>query len=354
MSDSQNPWISCPTPDRNDGQQITLAYGEGGRLSRKMINERIIPRLSGNKRIQEVLGDAAILDTAGRKVTFTTDGYTVTPLFFPGGDIGRLSIFGTVNDLVVAGSIPRWLSLSLIIEEGLVWSTLERILESIRDAAMLANVSIVTGDTKVVPRGCADSIFVTTSGIGEVCEVPPAGPATLQAGDVLIVSGPIGCHGAAILCARNDFGFDPSPVSDCQSVAPPLLALYSDKLTPRAIRDATRGGVAAVLHEWAIASEMTLTVNERLVPVDNTVKSVCELLGLDALHLANEGTFVLATPRELVEPTLAVLRQFEVSKNSVEIGYVGRRETTPVTIIRSIGREVSLSEPSGAPLPRIC
>lgn len=354
MNDSQNRWFSCPTPEQVEGQHITLAYGEGARLSRKMISERIIPRFSAGRCLNEVPGDAAFLETKSSRIAFTSDGFTVTPLFFPGGDIGRLAVFGTVNDLVVAGSTPRWLSLSLIIEDGLLWSILDRILDSIRDAAKVANISIVTGDTKVVPRGCADSIFITTSGVGEVSGAPPSGPATLESGDVLIVSGPIGCHGAAILCARENFEFDPPPVSDCGSVAPPLLALYADRLTPRAIRDATRGGVAAILHEWAVASGKTLTVDERLVPIGNSVKPVCELLGLEALHLANEGTFLLATPPELVEPTLAVLQQFDVSKNAVEIGYVGSRSTSPVTVIRSIGREVSLSEPSGAPLPRIC
>lgn len=153
---------------------------------------------------------------------------------------------------------------------------------------------------------------------------------------------------------REQFDFDPPPVSDCGVVTPPLLELYSQRLTPRAVRDATRRGVAAVLHEWAESSEKTLTVDERSVPLSDSVKAVCELLGLDPLHLANEGTFVLATPRELVESTLRVLRQCEISRNAVEIGYVNRRRTSPVTVIRSIGREVSLPEPSGMPLPRIC
>lgn len=179
--------------------RIRVAYGEVGRLSRKMIRERITPRFSPGKNPHQTIGDAATLDVGTRKLAFTTDGYTVTPLFFPGGDIGRLAVFGTVNDLAVAGAVPRWLSLSLIIEEGLLWATLD----SIRDAATLANVSIVTGDTKVVPRDCADSIFVTTSGVGEVCECPPDGPTALEAGDVLIVSGPVGRHGAAILCIAS-------------------------------------------------------------------------------------------------------------------------------------------------------
>lgn len=350
--DSGGEWFGCAVPSNADGEWITLAYGEGGRLSRRLIRERILPRF-GNDQLRS-LGDAALLTTKVGQLAFSTDSYTVTPLFFPGGDIGQLAVFGTVNDLAVSGAVPRWLSLSLIIEEGLPWSVLDRVLDSIQAAAVLANIAIVTGDTKVVPRGAADKLFITTSGIGDILVPAPPGPATLQPDDVLIVSGPIGCHGAAILCAREQFDFNPPPASDCAPLTDPLVALHHAKLTPRAVRDATRGGVAAVLHEWAETSRLTCVLEEAVIPINDDVRAVCELLGLDPLHLANEGTFVLATRPELVESTITALRQHEASSRAVVIGRVSQRRITGVTVIRGLGREVALDEPSGAPLPRIC
>ncbi len=317
-----------------------------------MIRERILTRFSNDQLNQ--LGDAALLTTDSRQLAFSTDGYTVTPLFFPGGDIGKLAVFGTSNDLAVSGAIPRWLSLSLIIEEGLPWSVLDRVLDSIQAAAAVAKVSIVTGDTKVVPHGAADKLFITTSGVGEIREPAPPGPRSLQPDDVLIVSGPIGCHGAAILCAREKFDFDPLPNSDCASLIQPLISLYAARLTPRAVRDATRGGAAAVLQEWADASGLTCIINESAIPVADGVRGVCELLGLDPLNFANEGTFVLATPPELVESTLNLLRQHAVTNQAAVIGRVKPRQNNPVLVVRGIGREVVLDEPSGSPLPRIC
>jgi hydrogenase expression/formation protein HypE len=278
----------------------------------------------------------------------------VSPLFFPGGDIGRLAVFGTVNDLVVSGSEPLWLSLSLIIEEGMPISTIDRILDSIRAAADASHVQIVTGDTKVVPRGAADQLFITTAGIGRRLSNGPQGVASLQEGDAIIVSGPIGRHGAAILCAREKLDFDPVPASDCAPLRSALLSLLEAGLVPKAVRDATRGGVAAVLHEWAEASQLGCTIFDDKIPTTPQVRAICELLGLDALHLANEGTFVLSTSRELVARTLEHLQQFEVSASAVEIGFIRRQESTRVSIVRLSGREVPVEDPSGAPLPRIC
>ena len=354
MSDinQQNDGPGCPILSEVDGERITLAYGEGGRLSRQLIGERILTRFA-NDQLNE-LGDAALLTSNTRRLAFSTDGYTVTPLFFPGGDIGKLAVFGTTNDLAVSGAIPRWLSLSLIIEEGLPWSVLDRVLDSIQHASAIANATIVTGDTKVVPYGAADKLFITTSGVGEVLEPAPPGARSLQPDDVLIVSGPIGSHGAAILCAREKFDFDPLPASDCASLSQPLISLYSAGLTPRAVRDATRGGVAAVLHEWADASGLTCVINESAIPVADCVRGICELLGLDPLHFANEGTFVLSTRPELVESTLDLLREHRATHQAAVIGWVKPRRNGPVLVVRGIGREVVLDEPSGAPLPRIC
>lgn len=346
------PGMNCPIPSTADAERITLAYGEGGRLTRKFVRERILSRF-GNDHLQ-LLGDSALLESKNGRIAFTTDSYTVTPLFFPGGDIGNLCIYGTVNDLAVSGATPCWISLSLIIEEGLSWSVLDKVLDSIRSAAEETNVVIATGDTKVVPRGAVDKLFITTSGIGEITGGIPQGPTSLKPGDVLIVSGPIGRHGTAILCAREQFDFNPPPASDCASVAEPISALLSANLISKSIRDATRGGVAAVLFEWSEACGLTCVVDEKQLPISADVNAVCELLGLDPLHIANEGTFVIGTSPELVEPTLRLLKQFEVSRQATVIGRVSERRSVPVITIRTSGREIPLDEPSGTPLPRIC
>lgn len=354
MTDSQIPFpsLECPIPIDGNSERITLAHGEGGRLSRNLIRDRILRRFSHH--VDTPPGDAAHLQPGNGAIAFTSDGYTVTPLFFPGGDIGKLSVYGTANDLAVSGAVPRWLSLSLIIEEGLPWAILDRVLDSIQAAASQAEVSIVTGDTKVVPRGTADKLFITTSGIGDVLVPTSGGPGTLQCEDVLIVSGPLGQHGAAIFCAREELDFDPLPVSDCNLLMPPLAELHQRGLFPRVVRDATRGGVAAVLHEWAAASRLSCVIDEQQIPIGPAVRTVCEILGLDPLHLANEGTFVLATPAALVESTLAVLRNFEVSLEAAVIGRVEQSRSSPVVVRRGIGQYVPLDEPSGSPLPRIC
>jgi len=347
-----NSSFVCPLPTSPDSQTVSLAHGEGGRLTRQFIRERIVSRFSNET--LAALGDAALITVGSERIAFSSDGYTVTPLFFPGGDIGRLAVFGTVNDLAVTGAVPRWIGLSMIIEEGLAWSVVDRILDSVQAAARQTNVTVVTGDTKVVPRGTCDGMFITTSGIGEIVTPVGTGPSSLQVGDVLIVSGPVGRHGAAIMNAREDLGFDPSPISDCASVATPLIELHRTSLTPRAVRDATRGGVAAVLHEWSEASGLSCSIEESLIPVSTEVRAVCELLGLDPLHLANEGTFVLATSHHQVDSTLSLLKHFEVTRDARIIGEVVPRRIVPVVLRRSIGSDVPLDDPAGAPLPRIC
>ncbi|HET6424722.1 MAG TPA: hydrogenase expression/formation protein HypE [Planctomycetaceae bacterium] len=343
--------LSCPMPQSLDAECVTLAYGEGGRLSRRLVQERLLPRF-GNPELS-ALGDAAVLTTSGR-VAFTTDSYTVTPLFFPGGDIGRLAVYGTVNDLAVSGATPRWLSLSLMIEEGLTWTSLDRVLDSIQVAAKEADVLIVTGDTKVVPRGAVDQLFITTAGIGEFKSAVPDGPAALQPGDVILVSGPIGQHGAAILCAREDLGFEPPPLSDCANLAPAFHHMQCQNLTPRAARDATRGGVAAVLHEWSTVCGLGIDLEEQQLPVGNEVSAVCELLGLDPLFLACEGTFVAACPEDRVNEMLTNLHKFPVTQNACVIGRVVPARPVAVCVRRAAGRMMPLDEPAGSPLPRIC
>lgn len=352
LTEQSNPSFSCPIPTTGDSDRVTLAHGEGGRVSRRFIRDHILSRFE-NEALRR-LDDSAGLDLPQSAISFTTDCYTVSPLFFPGGDIGQLAVFGTVNDLAVSGAEPLWLSLGLIIEEGVSIRLIDQVLDSIQAAARIAEIQIVTGDTKVVPRGAADQLYINTAGIGQRVLNAPKGAASLQDGDAIIVSGPIGRHGAAILCARENLDFSPPPASDCAPLTAPLMALMRSNLTPRAIRDATRGGVAAVLHEWAEAAQLSCTVIDQEIPVSPPVRAVSELLGLDPLHLANEGTFVLATTRDDVTATLDLLHQFEVSAGAVEVGAIRRRQTAAVSIIRVSGREVPVEDPPGAPLPRIC
>lgn len=344
--------FACPTGVPISDEQITLAHGEGGRLTRRLIEEHLLPAL-GNT-VLASLGDAAALPAVAGPLAFTTDSFVVSPLFFPGGDIGSLAVYGTVNDLVVSGARPRWLSLSLIIEEGLPFSILTQVIQSIADAVKVAGVQVVTGDTKVVPRGAADKLFINTSGIGEFILPIPVGPSALQPGDDLIVTGPIGRHGIAILASRENLGFEPPPRSDCAPLTAVVELLRENQCPVRAMRDATRGGVAAVLHEWAAQARLTMSVDEHAIPVSDDVRGACELLGLDPLHVPNEGTMVLAVPDGWGSRTVEVLRTLAPASEASVIGKVVAQRIAPVIVRRILGTEQPLDEPLGSPLPRIC
>jgi hydrogenase expression/formation protein HypE len=317
------------------------------------VSEHILPAFN-NPALSE-MSDAASLLAEGRRLAVTTDSFVVSPLFFPGGDIGSLAVFGTVNDLSVSGAKPRWLTLSLIIEEGFPIPLLDHIIKRIAQAAMACGVVVVAGDTKVVPRGKCDGLFVNTTGLGELIDPVPPGPSALQEGDVLMVSGPIGHHGLAVLCARDDLGFDPLPRSDSAPLIDPIRKLR-EAVGPhiRTMRDATRGGVSAVLHEWASASRLTMAIRERDIPLSSDVRGACEVLGLDPLHAANEGTFVAAIVPQFADAALATLTAVPQTRNAAMIGEVVSRQIAPVTIRRLLGRNQPLDEPSGAAFPRIC
>jgi hydrogenase expression/formation protein HypE len=343
---------SCPVPIPPHDGRITLAHGDGGRLSRQLLRDLILPAL-GNEHLA-ALDDAARLPRIEGRLAFTTDSFVVSPLFFPGGDIGSLAVFGTVNDLAVNGARPRWLTLSLILEEGLPRAVLRCVLQSVARAARQAEVQVVAGDTKVVPRGAADGLFINTAGIGELIEPFPPGPAHLQVGDELIVSGPIGRHGIAVLAAREDLAVDP-PKSDAAPLLPAVESLrraLGGRV--RAMRDATRGGVAAVLHEWSAACGHTLSVLEPSIPVPPEVRGACELLGLDPLHVANEGTMLVAVEAGAGEAALSALKAVPGAAGAALIGHVRPRGVAAVTVRRALGREQPLDDPLGAPLPRIC
>ena len=353
-------YLNCPIPSPGDDSRITLAHGEGGRLMRELLRTRLLPSLGMDSSTAD---DAAWLTSEAAELAFTTDGYVVSPLFFPGGDIGKLAVFGTVNDLAVSGAIPRWLSLGLVIEEGLPWATLAAVLQSAAEAAGIAEVRIVTGDTKVVPRGAADQLFITTAGIGQRMATGsssdgspsrPTGPASLRPGDELLVTGSIARHGIAVMAARDAIGIDPVPTSDCALLTPAVAALLAAGVVPRTMRDATRGGVAAVLHEWAAASGVSMRLDQAHIPVDDSVAAVCELLGLDPLHVANEGTMVVAVAAQDCNAALSALRSTAVARGARQIGRVVERQMAAVVIDRGIGSPLPLDEPLGAPLPRIC
>jgi hydrogenase expression/formation protein HypE len=299
-------------------------------------------------------GDAAKLPALRGQLALTTDSFVVSPLFFPGGDIGKLAVYGTTNDLAVAGAVPRWMSLALIIEDGLPIDLLESVLSSIAEAARRVHVPVVTGDTKVVPRGAVDKLFVSSAGVGEFVKMPPPGPQALVDGDALIVSGPIGCHGMAVMTARENIDFEPAPHSDCASLMDAVAALRQADIPFRAARDATRGGVGAVLQEWARASGKSLVVEENRLPVLAEVRGACELLGLDPIHVANEGTMVIAVAEGDTDRALETLRAVPETKGAVRVGNVQVRRLSPVLIARGSGQLIPLDEPAGAPLPRIC
>lgn len=332
--------------------RVTLAHGEGGRLMRRLIDEKIASLFDNPYLLP--LSDAARLPRPERPIAITTDSFVVSPLFFPGGDIGKLAVFGTVNDLAVTGAKPLYLTLAMIVEEGLPMTTLESVLESIAEAANRLQLPVVAGDTKVVPHGAADKLFLNTTGVGEMLEGAPPGPSNLKIGDRLIVSGPIGRHGIAVLAARESLGLDPPPQSDCAPLLDAVQELLRAKVPVKAIRDATRGGIAAVLHEWSGSCELTLTVDEVDIPVTDEIRGVCELLGLDPIHVANEGTMLLAVAEEHAQSALNVLRELPAMRGAMPIGFVQERTTAPVLLRRSLGRAMPLDQPSGALLPRIC
>lgn len=339
---------SCPLPTTGPGTHVTLAHGEGGRLMRQLLRDTILPIIGSTAH-----DDAAQLPRLDGPLVVSTDSYVVAPLEFPGGNIGSLAVNGTVNDLAVSGARCRWMSLSLILEEGLPISKLTTILQSLAEVADALGIRVVTGDTKVVPRGAADGLFINTTGIGEMLTDLP-GPSQLQPDDQILVTGPIGRHGMAVMCLREQLAFEPPPVSDSGSLLAAVSALVDAGVPIRAMRDATRGGVAAVLHEWAEASQQSMLVEEESIPVCPATRGVCEVLGLDPLHVANEGTMLVAVPADAVDHTVQVLAGQSQTESAARIGAVRARSYSPVVVRRAFARELPLDEPSGAPLPRIC
>ncbi len=329
---------------------ITLAHGAGGERMRELIEQRIAPRFR-NEWLAP-LSDSALLEPGEGRLAFTTDSYVIDPIFFPGGDIGYLSVCGTVNDLAVSGAVPLYLSAGLILEEGLELAVLDRVLDSMARAAAEAGVRIVTGDTKVVARGAADRIFINTAGIGRLRPGLVLGPQQCRPGDRVLVSGPLGSHGIAVLLARGEFGFEAELASDVAPLAGQVGALVEACPGVRMMRDATRGGLAGVLNEISAGAGLGIALEEQALPLLEAVRGACELLGFDPLFLANEGVFAAVVPPEGAERALAALR----SAGATQAALIGTVVAAPraVTLRTLIGGERLVVPLGGELLPRIC
>lgn len=346
----------CPLP-RSQYDHIVLGHGGGGRLTADLIERLFVPVLGGE--VLERLEDQATVRLGhdngmkAPRLAFTTDAFVVKPLFFPGGDIGKLAVFGTVNDLAVGGALPLYLSAAFILEEGFAISELARIVRSMRAACDLAGVTLVTGDTKVVDRGKGDQVFITTSGIGLVPEDRNLSIRFARPGDCIVVSGTIGDHGIAIMSVREGIAFDTELESDCAPLVELTRAMLAACPAIRAMRDPTRGGVASALNELAAASRVGVRIEESSIPVRPEVRAACEMLGLDPLHVANEGKLIAVVPAAQAPRLVQVMRDHPLGREAAVIGEVVTDHPGTVTLRSAIG-ERFVTMPAGEQLPRIC
>ena len=330
---------------------ITMDHGSGGVKTSELIDTLLRPAFANPA--LDALGDGAILPAMpGEKLAFSTDSFVVQPIFFPGGDIGKLAVCGTVNDLAMCGAQPLWLSLSAILEEGLPISTLERVVASIAKTAREAGVAIVTGDTKVVERGHGDGIYLNTAGVG-VVRCPGLSPDAIRPGDKVLVTGPVGDHGAAVMLARSGLGIEADFISDCMPLHRLARAAW-EAGGVRCLRDATRGGVATTLNEFTEGRGFGVQLFEQAVPVRPQVRAACELLGLDPLYCANEGRMLAVVSPERADDVLAALRAQAGGEGAAVIGEVTERFPGRVTLQNSYGANRILTKLTGAQLPRIC
>ncbi len=333
-------------------QVITLAHGAGGLLSQQLIAEEFAPLLM---RGGQGLNDAAVVSFGDIRVAFSTDSFTVSPLFFPGGDIGSLAVHGTVNDIAMMGAEPRFLSLAFVIEEGFPAADLHHLGQSVAAATEHCGVTVVTGDTKVVERGAADGLFINTSGLGVVSPQADIEPARVQPGDAVLINGTIAQHGTAVMCAREELDVGGEIVSDSASVADvvrELIAALGEKV--HALRDPTRGGVAATLNEVAGLAGVTIEIDQAELPIAPQVAGVCEILGLDPLQVACEGRFVAFVDGSVAEQALATMRSLNTGREAAIIGEVTTAGSARVQMRTPLGTTCLVQMPTGELLPRIC
>jgi hydrogenase expression/formation protein HypE len=331
-------------------KQILLSHGGGGEETQRLIKDLFFKYFSNP--ILEKMEDAAVIET-GSKLAFTTDSFTVSPIFFKGGDIGKLAVAGTVNDLSMMGAKPLYMSCSFIIEEGLPFEDLEKIVSSMAEEMKKSGIQIITGDTKVVPKGSADKIFINTTGIGEVTYENISAHNIVEE-DAVLVSGTIGDHGACIMAQREGIEMEGDISSDCASLWSLVEDLINAGITIKAMRDPTRGGLSAVLNEWAESSGIGIEIEEEKIPVKDEVQGMCELLGLDPLSLANEGKLIIAVPEKDKEKALKVMRNNELGKNARIIGKAISDYRGKVILRSPYGSKRILEPPAGELLPRIC
>ncbi len=332
--------------------KILLSHGSGGKLSFNLIKKLFLPNF--NNLYLERLDDGAVLNIEGLKLAYTTDSYTVDPLFFKGGNIGELAVYGTVNDLAMCGATPLYLSCSFIIEEGFSLNLLKKIVLSMREASVIARVDIVTGDTKVVNQGAADKIFINTSGVGIVKEGVNVSGSNAKVGDIVMINGPIGSHGIAVLSERESLKFETNIKSDTA----PLSSLVADILEVskdiHVLRDPTRGGLATTLNEIALSSKVDVEINEGDISIQEEVRAACEILGYDPLYLANEGKVVVFVPSEIAPEVFKKMRKNKYGKESKIIGRVVRKSEGKVYLNTIIGGKRIVDMLTGEQLPRIC
>jgi hydrogenase expression/formation protein HypE len=342
---------ACPLPmGRYD--RVVLGHGSGGRLSADLLRDLFLPAFHDPTLHQ--LEDQATVSVGSVRLAFTTDGFVVRPLFFPGGDIGRLAICGTVNDLAVGGAQPQFLSAAFILEEGLPLSDLKRIVTSMRQACEEAGVALVTGDTKVVDRGKGDKVFITTSAIGCVPSHLSLSIRNARPGDQIILSGTIGDHGIAVMSIREGLEFETELRSDCVPLNGLTAMMLESCPELRCMRDPTRGGLAATLHEIASASQVGVRIHERRIPIRPEVRGACEILGLDPTYVANEGKLVAVVPEEFAQPLLDRMRTHDYGKEAAIIGEVVKDHAGMVTMKSVAGGERIVTQLTGEQLPRIC
>ncbi|MCA0995507.1 hydrogenase expression/formation protein HypE [Alloyangia pacifica] len=341
-------------PSRLRGDRVTLAHGGGGKAMRDLIDEVFtsVFEPAGTEDQARLMHGA--LQAPGAQLAFTTDSFVVTPVEFPGGDIGRLAVCGTVNDLAVGGAQPLWLSAAFIIEEGCEIALLRRVVASMAREAANAGVRIVTGDTKVVEKGSCDTLFITTSGVGVIPAGRDMAAANIRPGDAVLVNGVLGDHGATILAARGDLALSSPIESDCQSLNGLIEAVLAAAPDARACRDATRGGLASALNEMAAEAGVTVTLEDADLPIRDEVRGMCELLGLDPLYLANEGTLVMFVPAKQAEAALAAMRARPEGQGAAIIGYAAAAGPIPVVCRTAFGGTRIVDMLVGEQLPRIC
>ena len=343
--------LQCPVP-LTGRSEITIGHGGGGRLTEELIEGIFRPAFSNPA--LECRHDGAVLQCGRSRLAFTTDSHVVSPLFFPGGDIGKVAVNGTVNDLAMCGARPLWLSAGFILEEGLPMETLIRVVASMAAAAAAARVAIVTGDTKVVEHGKGDGLYVSTAGVGLIEHQLAIGPSHIMPGDAVILSGDIGRHGMAIMAVREGLAFESTIESDCAPLAAPVGALIGAGIAVHCMRDLTRGGLGTALIELAETRGLEIRVDERAIPVCEEVRGACEILGMEPMYVANEGRFVCFVPQTEVDEALEVLAITVPAGTPTVIGSVAEAQVGDVVLRSVIGSERILHRLSGEQLPRIC